>query len=916
MISWKDFRNKITFKFIITLLGIFFLGILGVVVTCLLVIFSDLPEIASIQDYNPLLVSTVFDRNGTKIGEFSRNEKRTLVDYQDIPKIVVQAFVAAEDASFFQHDGVDLTAIGRAFVTNLEAGRKVQGGSTITQQIAKILLLSRKKTYLRKAKEIFLAYRIEEHLSKEDILYLYLNQIYLGQGAYGVAKACEFYFKKPLLEITLAEAALLAGLPPAPSSYNPVKRPMVAKKRQIYVLHRMRDENYISAKQAQKTIHQPLQIFTKRNEVQSAGHYLETVRQILVKHIGEGPLLNQGLKIYTSLDLEKQKEALKQVQSHLRQLDKRQGFRGAQLNLKTQEEIQDFLLRSRNQLIDKSQSYQWLQADGTFPPKGPLNLTGKDTEGNNLPLIPNYLSIDQIVEGVVTKVDDHWGLVYVSFAESQGLIDKDTMLWARKPNPNTRWIYNKIKNPSQALRVGDVIHIRLKAQKFHSQRIDKVLKDLKRQSKKYQRPEKLPDFHLFANVELEQQPIAEASLISIHQSTSDIVSMVGGYDFKKSKFNRAYQARRQTGSSFKTFIYAAALDHNYTPATPIMDAPIIFEEKEQMEETPVENLQGDVPIKKWTPMNHSNKFMGDILLRNALIRSLNVPTIKIIEQIGISISIDYAQRLGISSPLNEDYTLALGSSAVTLYEMTKAFSHIANLGKRIRPLIIHKVVDMHGNILIEGLSLDDRFEEDMQEIDEKFAKLRQEYLSQKKVTLNDGTSDDLEPSPFFFGDDLDQLIKPSTAYLITSLLRGAIEEPQGTGRKARTLGRPAAGKTGSSSGYVDGWFIGYTPDITTGVWVGHDEERSLGKGEVGGNNALLIWLAYMKFVHKDLPIRNFKIPEGIVFANIDNQTGKLASSHSEMIVKQAFLEGTEPASDQSGKGNEGELDFLKEDFSE
>ncbi len=904
-------------------------------------LFDSLPEVVSLESYNPLLVSNVFDREGSKIGEFSRSERRTLVNYEDIPKIVIQAFLAAEDASFFRHRGVNFKSLTRAVVANLKAGKKVQGGSTITQQVAKTIMLTNKKTYTRKIKEILLAYRMEQSLSKSDILYLYLNQIYLGQGAYGVAKACENYFRKPLQEISLAEAALLAGLTPAPSRYTPTYEPGAAKRRQQYVLQRMVDENYITEEQSQSAKMVPLQIFLRKNQNSSAPYYLEVVRQMIVEHLGEEILLDEGVQIYTGLDLDSQKEAQKQVEQGLRALDKRQGFRGPKKSLTTVEEVHVFLLESRNELMDEFNQVRQLQPDGAFPPKEPLNLSGQDVEGKDLPNIPPYLTMDQIIQGVVIEVSDKWGLVKVRFAENRGLIDIKTMDWARKPNPKIRWIYEKIKKPSQVLKEGDVIEVRIKGEKFQSPRLEKVLAKGKFRWKEGKRPTDLPEFHRFAHLELEQEPVVEGALLSVDQKSSDIIAMVGGYDFQRSKFNRTYQARRQTGSAFKTFVYAAALDHGYTAATPIIDAPMVFESEDEGQSSENEG-QGfeegdslgddgdasDKQIKKWKPKNHSTKFGGDILLRNAFVRSLNVPTIRIIEKLGVKLVADYAQRLGVSSPLNMDLTLALGSSGVTLYEMTKAFSHIANLGRRVRPRVIHRVVDRKGNILLENVSLDDRLQEDIDALKEKFEERRQAYLrsmspnesSLNEPSLNEPPLNELNEPPLFF-ESLDQLVKPSTAYLVTSLLQGVVTEPRGTGGKARALKRPVAGKTGSTNGYFDGWFVGYTPDITTGVWVGYDNEKSLGKGEVGGNNALPIWLEYMKFVHRDLPSRNFSTPQGIVFANIDNETGRLASTKSSAIVKQAFLEGTEPSSyleeeeDRSGKSDESTQDFLKEDMS-
>ncbi|MCB0355623.1 MAG: PBP1A family penicillin-binding protein [Bdellovibrionales bacterium] len=936
-------------KLITIIIATGLLGIAGIA-TYLVVVTSNLPNIITVNDYEPLVVSQVYDRKGQKIGEFFR-EKRILVPYEQIPKHVIHAFISAEDDSFFDHGGINYQAILRAFVANIKAGRKVQGGSTITQQVARSLLLSREKTYSRKIKEIILSYRMENNLKKEEILWLYLNQIYLGQGSYGVEAASRIYFRKPLAEVTIAEAALLAGLPQAPSRYSPIYNPTAAKNRQRYVLKRMAEEGYVSEEIANAEMEKPLQIFVRKDYKELAPFYLETVRQLLIKHIGEVEVLDKGIKVFTGLDLEKQLEAKRQIEQGLRELDKRQGFRGPEKNLQEAEEIAKLLLETRNELLDNISPLRTLQPDGTLPDKGPLNLTGKDDKGEPLPNVPDYIKMDDVIKGVVTNVDDKWGLVTVRFAESRGLIDIETMEWARKPNPEVRLEWDKIKKPSQALAKGDVIQVRVVGKKFRSSRLGKELRELQQKmSKKYERPEELPVFDDFANLELEQDPIAEAALVSIDQDSQDIIAMVGGRDFNQSQFNRAYQAARQTGSSFKSLVYAAALDKGYSPATPIIDAPIVFEEEDKESSEEAEG-QEEIQTKRWKPMNHSNKFIGDILFRNALIRSLNVPTVKIIEKIGIDWVAKYARRLGIFSPLNMDFTLALGSSGVTLYEMTKVFSEFGRLGKRVRPIIIHKVESAQGEVLLEQLSLDDRFEQEISALDEEFEQKRQAYLAYKKAhpELVDSHQQNREASsqevaeeknnepaaaettsetsigmtakeftnepPLYFSNP-DQLIKPTTAYIITSLLQGVVEEPRGTGQRARALGRPVAGKTGTTNGYYDGWFVGFTADIATGVWVGFDQEKTLGRGEVGGKAALPIWLEYMKFAHEGLPISNFKIPEGIVFANIDNETGKLATAKSDQVVRQAFVEGSEPSEFSSEQDSKDDKDFYKEELSE
>lgn len=924
-------------------LGLVFAGI-AVATTVFIVMSSNLPKLITVQDYDPLLVSQVYDRKGEQIGEFFR-EKRILTPYSEIPEVVKQAFISSEDSSFFEHGGINYIAIFRAILANLKAGKRVQGASTITQQVARSLLLTRKKTYTRKIKEIILAHRMEENLTKEEILYLYLNQIYLGQGAYGVEAATKIFFRKELKDITLPEAAMLAGLPKAPSAYSPVRNPKRAKERQAYVLGRMAAEKYVSEEQAKEARDSDLLVYLRKNYKEIAPYYLETVRQMLVEKLGEKTVLDDGIKVYTSLDMQKQLAAQAEVRQGLRNLDKRQGYRGPLKNIESPEEIAKFLKQQRDKLMDDALPYRIVRPDGSFIEKGPLNLTDKYTEadgdknGQDKENLPEYIKFDETIKAIVTQVDDKWGLVYVRFAESKGLIDLESMKWARQPDPtvNVRY-FNGIKKPSAALKKGDIIYIQVKNKRFYSQRLNKELKELRNKiqsrNKEYERPEELPEFKDYALVELEQEPIAQGALISLDQKTSDILAYVGGYDFAKSQFDRALQATRQTGSSFKALVYASALDKGYTAATPITDAPIVYEE-----EVEAQNNEGENTVKKWKPTNHGKKFNGDILFRNALIRSLNVPTVKIIEDIKVNWVADYAKRLGIFSPLNMDFTLALGSSGVTLYEITKTFSQIGRLGKRIRPMIIHKVENQSGEILLENITLDERFMTEIQANDEAFEKRRAAYLDYKKNPekyakkdentnedpnrQKDVLNEDLETPPVnydigkeppLFFEDADQLINPTTAYITTSLLRGVIEDERGTGRLARSVGRPLAGKTGSTSSYYDAWFVGYSADIATGVWIGFDEEKTLGKGEVGGRSALPVWVQYMKSAHEGMPVRDFEVPENIVFSNIDAETGHLASTSSSRVIRQPFVEGTEPK--QMEDSTDEDQNFFKEELSE
>ncbi|MGE4132691.1 MAG: penicillin-binding protein 1A [Bdellovibrionales bacterium] len=871
---------------------------------------SELPELIGLAQYKPLLVSEVFDRNGKKFGEFFR-EKRILTPYEEIPDHLVKAFVAAEDDTFFEHDGINLMAITRAMIANIKSGKKSQGGSTITQQVARSLLLSSEKTYTRKIKEIILSRKMEQTLGKKDIMYLYLNQIYLGQGAHGVGAAAEIYFRKNVKDLTIPEAAILAGLPQAPSRYSPIHNPSAAKDRQRYVLRRMADVGFITDEQSEQFINEPVKLYVWQNFKEMAPYYLETVRQMLVSEVGEDQVLDKGIKIYTGMDLEKQVTAQNELQNGLRELDKRQGFRGPKENIIDPEKVAEFLLKSRDKMMDEASPERLLKPDGTFDARGPLNLTGKNEKGEKLPVLSDYLTIGKIVDAVVTKVDDKAGLVYVRFAENKGLIDISTMKWARKPDMNVRSEYAEIKKPSEALKVGDVIQVKIGGKDSKTERLTDLLngleadKDNPKKKNKVKTPKdlELPPFEDYAAVELEQDPLVEGALVSIDERSQDLLALVGGYDFSRSKFNRALQAARQTGSAFKALVYLAALDKDYTPATPIIDAPIVFDEVVDEGQDEKGGSDGEPETKTWRPKNHGNKFSGDILFRNALIHSLNIPTVKIIEKIGVEYAATYARRLGIFSPLNMDFTLALGSSGITLYEMTRAFGIIGRLGQRLSPILIKKVVDANGQEIATNISLDQRFKTEISRIEDDFEQRRQAFLKNQENSK--------EPSIFF--SDRDQLIRPATAYVLTTILQGVIDEAGGTGGAARSLGRPVAGKTGTTNGYYDGWFIGFTPDIASGVWVGFDEEKSIGKGEVGGKAALPIWLNYMKEAHDGLSPRGFSVPDGVSFANIDNETGRLVSSTSKSVVRQAFIDGTEPGSSSAAGKEDDDTSFYKED---
>jgi len=912
-------------KILIGLLSLLFITVLSAYLVYSSV-KQSLPEIIKIEDYKPLLVSQVYDRNNKKIGEFFR-ERRVLVPYSDIPKSVVNAFLAAEDDKFFEHSGVNYQGLLRAAIVNMRAGHKVQGGSTITQQVAKTLFLTSERSYTRKLKDILLALQIEKNFSKEEILYLYLNQIYFGESAYGIEMAAQTYFKKSVKQLTLAESALLAALPKAPSEFSPVKNPSRAKERQIYVLNRMASVNYITQADAEAAINEPIKVYLKEDYEVAAAYYLETVRQLLVKQLGEETILDLGVKIYTGLDITMQKAANEAVEKGLKELDKRQGYRGPLHHLDSESDIKDYLDKAKKQLIAESNPNRTILADGQFAEiewlvKKPNKRTLKP-ELSALEKLPTFLKINTTYEAVVTQINDEIGFVEVQLPEIKAYINFETMTWARKPNFEKKFEVDLITAPSQAVKKGDIILIKIVSEnvQWPNAKADSKL-DSKLNSKlnsKKKMPN-YPDATLHLQAELDQEPLVEASLLSIDQQTQDVLAMVGGYSFARNEFNRALQAARQTGSAFKALVYAAALDKGYNPSTQIIDAPIAYRQQAK-KETGDEGQEED---KVWKPSNHEKNFSGEITMRNALIKSLNIPSVKIIEDIGVGYATEFAQRLGVFSKLNADFTQVLGSSSLTLYEMTKVFSQFGRMGLRTRPNIIKKVIDRKGKILLEKLDLDARFIDEIKHLEDEFEEKKKvftETQSNIQATIENTAEQDVgatnkaepEQSQYFF-ENPEQLIKPEVAYVITDMLKNVVTDPAGTGGRAAALGRETAGKTGSTNGYFDAWFIGYTPHIATGVWVGFDKESTLGKGEVGGRAALPIWLNYMKEAHQNLPVMSFIIPEKVKIVNIDAETGKLANSTSLRVVSQAFIVGTEPTA--AASRSEETTDHLKQDMDE
>ncbi|GAB6061800.1 penicillin-binding protein 1A [Deferrisoma palaeochoriense] len=723
------------------------LGILGGAAGLFLrQVLTDLPDATSLRRYRPPLTTTVWSRDGVLLAEFYQ-ERRKLVQVEDLPPHVVRAFLAAEDSSFYSHEGVDLPGILRAAWTNLRAGRVVQGGSTITQQVAKSLLLSPERSLQRKIREAVLAVRIERDLTKDEILRLYLNQIYLGHGAYGVESAAEVYFGISAKELSLAQAALLAGLPQAPSRYDPYRHPERALERRRYVLGRMAEEGWITPEAQAAAAEEPLGLAGYENPFgRVAPHYAEYVRRLLVERYGETAVLRGGLTVVTALDTRLQAAAQEALRRGLEAVDRRGGFRGPV-------------------------GHRDPGDPGPFG-EGPAPVPGSR------------------VQGLVAEVSEKGAAVLVG-----GL---------RVPMPaeTMGWALRRGKGPTDLLRPGDVVWCDIE-----------------------------DDGAGGLAAHLAQEPEVEGALVCLDPHTGEVLALVGGYDFRRSQFNRAVQARRQPGSALKPLLYTAALAKGYTPATLVYDTPVVFESP-------------DLP-EKWKPHNYTERFYGATTLREALVRSRNVVTVKVLQDIGVGYGVSFLKRLGLRAEIPADLSVALGSPAVSPLDLAAVYTAFPSGGVRHDPVFLLRVEDRDGNVL-------EAFE---------------------------------EPAG-------DPVMDPALAYVMTDMMRGVVRE--GTGRAVRALGRPAAGKTGTTNDYRDAWFVGFTPDLLAVVWVGYDDNRSLGRKETGGRAAAPIWLGFMREALRGRPKADFPVPQGVEFARVDAETGKLAGPGSRKTFTAAFVKGTVP----------------------
>lgn len=735
--------------------GLFAAAILaGALLGVFLALESDLPQVTSLEDYQPNIITQVLAADGSLLGEFAI-EKRVIVQFRDIPPVLRNAIVAVEDADFWKHLGINPWRIPGALLANIRSGRRKEGFSTLTMQLTRLLFLTPEKTYERKVKEVILAFQIEKNFTKEEILTLYCNQIYFGHGNYGVQAASRFYFGKDVKDLTLDEAALIAGVAQSPTRLSPIENPERVLARRNHVLERMAAEKYVSREEAAQAQSHPLGLRLRREPPSIASHFIEEVRKYLEKEYGSQRIYQGGLRVHTTLDPALQRAAARSLRDGLRALDR----------------------RARGFVAPKSS----LLTDGLLPE--PLHLEEWDWP----------FAAGDVVRGVVIASDR--ASAVVQLADYRARLFPADVAWTRRTNM------------AELLPRGTVAPFRIETL---------IEKDGRRE----------------ARLRLEQEPRVEGALLALDVRTGAVRAMVGGYDFERSKFNRATQALRQVGSAFKPIVYAAAIEAlNWTPATTIVDAPLSF--------------NNPWTRSVWSPQNYDGSYWGPITLRRAVEHSRNVPAVKTLQAVGVERGIEFARRLGLSSGELPPYLpIALGAGEATLEEMVAAYGTFANQGLRMKPFLIERITDRDGNV-----------------------------VEQTTPRAQDA-------------------LRADTAYLLTSLLRGVVE--RGTAVRARRLKRPIAGKTGTTNDFTDAWFIGFERSLAAGVWVGFDEKKdSLGKGETGAEAALPIWMDFWAAATASRPIEEFSIPGNIVFVPVD-AAGRPGPAGAPGVQMEAFVAGSEP----------------------
>lgn len=758
---------------------------------------SNLPNLTSLSVYQPPLVSRIYDTQGDLLAEYA-DEHRILTPFNEIPKKVRDAFLAAEDQQFYNHIGINPARIASAMVANIMAGHKVQGGSTITQQVAKNFLLTSERTYTRKIKEVILAHRIEASFSKNDILYLYLNQIYLGRGAYGITSAAWRYFGKRLDQLTLSECAMIAGLPKAPGKYAPHLNHDLALKRRNTVLYLMERSGYAKAEDVAQALKEPLTVTPlPRNHLRDA--YAEEIHRQLVEQFGLRTLRRQGLTVIVPYNERAEASAIRSVRKGVLDVEHRQFY------------------RTPTQHTPET----WAST---------LETWAKDQQGSISPL-----GSDQIIPALVEEVLAN-GDLQLNDGKQQWKLSKPKWRWEKLKSPEHP---NKRSKHPRTWIVGDEVYL---------QGDDK------------------------GGVRLTQKPSVESALYAIDLEKGTVLARVGGFDFKFGGFDRVSQARRQPGSAFKPLLYATAMEQGFTPASIIMDTPMVFDANN------ADNF--------WRPENYKNKFAGPVTLRDALEHSRNLSAIKLLQDVGIRTFTDKLRDFPFDHAFPAQLAIALGATEAPLEQLTEAYIPLASHGQKWKPVTIQQVQDRTGLTLQRSV-----------------AGHRCQVCHVGPVLSAGGG---MHPA--------EQILDPASAFLTTNMLKGVIE--RGTGRRARPIGRPAAGKTGTTNKQVDAWFIGYTPQILTGVWTGRDIPTPMGKHETGSHAALPTWLSAMQAFHKGKAKKDFIAPANIEWVMINRKNGKLAGSQTKHPFLESFREGSAPTEvDQPKNKQQGnEFDMLDDEL--
>ncbi len=741
-----------------------------------------LPAYDWLATYEPPVATRVHAGDGRLLAEFAV-EHRLFVPIEAIPKRVIDAFLAAEDKTFYQHEGLDPVGLFRAVYTNIRSGllasaRRPVGGSTVTQQVAKNFLLTSEVSVERKVKEAILAFRLEKALPKDAILELYLNQIYLGYASYGVAAAALHYFDRSLNELTVAEAAFLAALPKAPNNYHPVRRHAQALARRNWVIGRMLEDERITPLEAEEAAAAPLEIRSRdATEFFEAKWFSEEVRRELMGVFGQDKLYRGGLSVRTTIDPNLQQIGKRALRAGLQDYDRRHGWRGPLGRLET-DDIESALAAVQPPL-----------ALAPYSLAAVTGVTGKSA-------------------AILLK---DGGTGHIPLAQAR---------WSRRALPDQK-VGKTPERMDRVVSVGDLVAV---------ERVEAEAGGV---------------------WALRQIPEVEGALVAMDPHTGHVLAMVGGYDPERSEFNRAIQARRQPGSAFKPFVYLAALQEGYTPATLVADIPIVIDQG------------GDLGL--WRPQNYSETFHGAVPMRVGIEKSRNLMTVRLAQAVGMARIAEVASLFGIQEGMPEVLSMSLGAGETTLYKMTAAYGMLANGGKRIVPTIVDRVQDRHGRTL---------------------------FRHERRLCAECNALEELGPEVPYPPDLRDQIADPQSVYQIVSMLEGVVL--RGTGRRLRAIGKPLAGKTGTTSDYVDAWFVGFSSNLVVGVYVGFDNPRTLGRGETGTSAAAPVFGAFMRDALGKEPAAPFRVPPGMSFLRIARTSGEPAAAGDGDVILEAFKPGTEP----------------------